>query len=58
MQKLTQRQRQSLNVARSEAIKASKDFEYGENVIAQLKQAKSEAEISSIMRKARYEMFE
>ena len=38
---------------RNHAIQAAKDLHYGEKVIAQLRNAKTEAEISTIMCKAR-----
>lgn len=42
---------------RREAIKAAKDFNYGDEVIQNLKDAKTIAEMDRIMRTARKEKF-
>lgn len=42
---------------RKDAIKAAKDFYYGDEVIKQLKAAKSETEIERIMINARHNKF-
>lgn len=47
----------SLNTNRHQAIKAAQDLLYGKKVIDSLKKAKTEAEISLIMRNARREKF-
>lgn len=39
------------------AVMAAKDFGYGKSVVKQIEEATSLSEISSIMRKARREMF-
>ena len=46
-----------LGTYRKQAIKAAKDFHYGDKVIADLKAAKSETEIYRIMHNARKEHF-
>ena len=44
---------QSLKLYKNDAIKAAKELFYGEDVIKQIKEAKSAHEISKIMSKAR-----
>lgn len=39
------------------AIKAAKDFRYGDDVIKRIRTAKSEGEVSRIMQTARHKMF-
>lgn len=47
----------ALETFRRQAINAAKDFHYGKDVIKQLKEAKSDAEIDRIMKTARHEKF-
>lgn len=42
---------------RSTALKAAEDFEYGEEVIKQINNAKNDMEVSRIMRDARHKKF-
>lgn len=45
------------NTYRAEALKAARDFHYGDHVVKELKEAKNESEISRIMTNARKEYF-
>lgn len=42
---------------RSNALKAAKDFGYGDEIIAKIKMSKSDNEIAKIMKEARHAKF-
>lgn len=47
----------STNAYRKEALRAARDFHYGDHVIKALKEAQTEGEICRIMTNARKEFF-